>query len=85
MKEELKEYIEVIRSALDEIERILLEKKENDKRELYSISEVARLTGLHYQTIFRYVKEGRVKTVRLNKKHLIPKEELRKFYKSTTN
>ncbi|MFJ7086032.1 helix-turn-helix domain-containing protein [Streptomyces griseus] len=46
----------------------------NDERELYSVGEVAELLGLHVRTVRNYVREGRLKAVRIGKQYRISKE-----------
>ncbi|MEU3057938.1 helix-turn-helix domain-containing protein [Streptomyces griseus] len=48
----------------------------NDERELYSVGEVAELLGLHVRTVRNYVREGRLKAVRIGKQYRISKEDL---------
>ncbi|MEU4180287.1 helix-turn-helix domain-containing protein [Streptomyces sp. NPDC026589] len=48
----------------------------NDERELYSVGEVAELLGLHVRTVRNYVRDGRLKAVRIGKQYRIYKEDL---------
>ncbi|MFJ9112506.1 helix-turn-helix domain-containing protein [Streptomyces sp. NPDC102283] len=48
----------------------------NDERELYSVGEVADLLGLHVRTVRNYVRDGRLKAVRIGKQYRINKEDL---------
>ncbi|WP_097870620.1 helix-turn-helix domain-containing protein [Streptomyces sp. rh34] len=48
----------------------------NDERELYSVGEVAELLGLHVRTVRNYVRDGRLKAVRIGKQYRISKEDL---------
>ena len=52
--------------------------KDYKKREkIYlSIAEVCLLVGMSDSTIRKFVKEGRLKTIRLGKKHLILKSQI---------
>ncbi|WP_103530954.1 helix-turn-helix domain-containing protein [Streptomyces sp. SM11] len=47
----------------------------NDERELYSVGEVAELLGLHVRTVRNYVRDGRLKAVRIGKQYRISKED----------
>lgn len=47
----------------------------NDERELYSIGEVAERLGLHVRTVRNYVRDGRLKAVRIGKQYRISKED----------
>jgi len=44
--------------------------------ELYSIDQVADLLGLHVRTVRTYVREGRLKAVRIGKQYRIAREDL---------
>ncbi|MFH8872508.1 helix-turn-helix domain-containing protein [Streptomyces griseus] len=48
----------------------------NDEQELYSVGEVAELLGLHVRTVRNYVRDGRLKAVRIGKQYRINKEDL---------
>ncbi|MFH9295215.1 helix-turn-helix domain-containing protein [Streptomyces sp. NPDC017520] len=48
----------------------------NEERELYSVGEVAELLGLHVRTVRNYVRDGRLKAVRIGKQYRIYKEDL---------
>jgi excisionase family DNA binding protein len=45
-------------------------------QELYSIEKVAELLGLHVKTVRNYVREGRLKAVRIGKQYRIAREDL---------
>ncbi|RCG33268.1 DNA-binding protein [Sphaerisporangium album] len=45
----------------------------------YSVQQVADLLGLHVKTVRAYVREGRLKAVRIGKQYRIPREELDAF------
>ncbi|MFI1226656.1 MULTISPECIES: helix-turn-helix domain-containing protein [unclassified Streptomyces] len=47
----------------------------NDERELYSIGEVAERLGLHVRTVRNYVRDGRLKAVRIGKQYRISRED----------
>ncbi|WP_405486072.1 helix-turn-helix domain-containing protein [Streptomyces sp. NBC_00096] len=48
----------------------------NEGRELYTVGEVAELLGLHVRTVRNYVREGRLKAVRIGKQYRISREDL---------
>ncbi|MGW7094294.1 helix-turn-helix domain-containing protein [Streptomyces sp. NPDC054874] len=48
----------------------------NDEQELYSVGEVAELLGLHVRTVRNYVRDGRLKAVRIGKQYRVHKEDL---------
>ncbi|MBV9507920.1 MAG: helix-turn-helix domain-containing protein [Acidobacteriia bacterium] len=43
---------------------------------LYSVEQVAELLGLHVKTVRNYVREGRLKAVRIGKSYRIAREDL---------
>src|SRR5271165_1226509 len=45
-------------------------------QELYSVEEVAERLGLHVRTVRHYVREGRLKAVRIGKQYRIAREDL---------
>ncbi|WP_330328585.1 helix-turn-helix domain-containing protein [Streptomyces sp. NBC_00536] len=48
---------------------------ENPERELYSVGEVAERLGLHVRTVRNYVRDGRLKAVRIGKQYRISHED----------
>jgi excisionase family DNA binding protein len=49
---------------------------ENIERVLYSAEQVAEILGLHVRTVRNYVRDGRLKAVRIGKQYRIAKEDL---------
>jgi excisionase family DNA binding protein len=45
-------------------------------RELYSVDQVATQLGLHVRTVRNYVRDGRLKAVRIGKQYRIAREDL---------
>ena len=45
-------------------------------QELYSVEQVADLLNLHVRTVRNYVREGRLKAVRIGKQYRIAREDL---------
>ena len=45
-------------------------------KELYSVEQVAERLGLHVKTVRHYVREGRLKAVRIGKQYRIAREDL---------
>jgi excisionase family DNA binding protein len=45
-------------------------------QELYSVDQVAELLGLHVRTVRNYVRDGRLKAVRIGKQYRIAREDL---------
>jgi excisionase family DNA binding protein len=48
-------------------------------QELYSADQVAALLGLHVRTVRAYVRDGRLKAVRIGKQYRIAREDLEAF------
>ncbi|MBT2448769.1 helix-turn-helix domain-containing protein [Streptomyces sp. ISL-43] len=48
---------------------------ENEGQELYSVGEVAERLGLHVRTVRNYVRDGRLKAVRIGKQYRISRED----------
>ena len=48
-------------------------------QELYSVDQVAGLLGLHVRTIRSYVRDGRLKAVRIGKQYRIARDDLEAF------
>ncbi|MFD9301452.1 helix-turn-helix domain-containing protein [Streptomyces sp. NPDC060048] len=48
---------------------------ENEGQELYSVGEVAERLGLHVRTVRNYVRDGRLKAVRIGKQYRITRED----------
>ncbi|MFJ8847095.1 helix-turn-helix domain-containing protein [Streptomyces cyaneofuscatus] len=48
---------------------------ESGERELYSIGEVAERLGLHVRTVRNYVRDGRLKAVRIGKQYRISRAD----------
>ena len=45
-------------------------------KDLYSVEQVADVLGLHVRTVRNYVREGRLKAVRIGKQYRIAREDL---------
>jgi excisionase family DNA binding protein len=50
--------------------------RERDTGELYSVDQVATRLGLHARTVRNYVRDGRLKAVRIGKQYRIAREDL---------
>ncbi|MFD3486525.1 helix-turn-helix domain-containing protein [Streptomyces sp. NPDC058665] len=48
---------------------------ESDDRDLYSVGEVAERLGLHVRTVRNYVRDGRLKAVRIGKQYRISRAD----------
>lgn len=49
---------------------------------MLSLKEVASRLGMHYNTIYNYVRSGELKAVKFKKVYRIEEEELQKFIKN---
>lgn len=49
------------------------------EQELYSVDQVARRLGLHVRTVRNYVRDGRLKAIRIGKRYRIAREDLEAF------
>jgi len=62
-------------------------KKERTKNirwwfDVLSLKEVAEKLGMHYNTIYKYVRAGELKAIKFKKVYRIEEQELEKFIKS---
>ena len=48
-------------------------------QDLYSVEQVADMLGLHVRTVRNYVRDGRLKAVRIGKQYRIAREDLEAF------
>ncbi|NIH81322.1 helix-turn-helix domain-containing protein [Amycolatopsis viridis] len=46
---------------------------------LYSVDQIAEMLGLHVRTVRGYVREGRLKAVRIGKQYRIARDDLEEF------
>lgn len=49
------------------------------QKDLYSVTEVAGLLGLHVKTVRNYVRDGRLKSTRIGKQYRIARADLESF------
>jgi excisionase family DNA binding protein len=52
------------------------EAREQERRRAYSVRETARTTNLSYATIYRLIGKGRLKTVKVGGRRLVPVEAI---------
>lgn len=57
---------------------------ESGERELYSIGEVAERLGLHVRTVRNYVRDGRLKAVRIGKQYRISRADFEALTSSSS-
>ena len=53
-----------------------------DVDDLYDTEEAARLMGIGYATLYRWIKKGKVAPVRVSGRTLIPKFEIERLKRS---
>ncbi|MCY0930410.1 helix-turn-helix domain-containing protein [Streptomyces sp. H27-H1] len=56
----------------------------DEGRELYTVGEVAELLGLHVRTVRNYVRDGRLKAVRIGKQYRISRADFEALTSVTT-
>jgi len=47
-----------------------------ENKEFYTVKETAKILGMHYNTIYAFVKDGTIKAKKIGKKWVIPKGEI---------
>jgi len=52
------------------------------QRQMYSVKEIAIMLGLSERTIFRLMKAGKIRAVRIGGQWRIPKSEVEKYTKA---
>jgi len=50
-----------------------------DTTEIYDTNEAARLLGIGYATLYRWIKEGKLTPLRVGGRTLIPKSEIERL------
>lgn len=55
-----------------------------ENNEFYTVEQVAELLKVHWQTVLNYIKNGKLKAVKLGKGYRISKEALQEFIKINT-
>ena len=54
---------------------------EFDGTKFYTITKTAEMLGITLPTLRKYIKEKKIKTVKLGRRRLIPAEEIKKIFK----
>ena len=52
---------------------------------LYNPQKVAEILDLNYQTVLRYIREGKMKAISIGNGYRIRKEDLEKFLEDNSN
>jgi len=52
-----------------------------ENNEFYTVEQIAELLKVHWQTVLNYIKNGKLKAVKLGKGYRIKKAELDNFIK----
>jgi excisionase family DNA binding protein len=55
-----------------------------EERDFYSVDQVAELLGLHGRTVRTYVRDGRLKAVRIGRQYRIARSDLHRFTGEST-
>lgn len=51
----------------------------------YTLTEAAAIVGISYSLLRKFVKQGKIKTIRVGKRLLIPEEEVKKLLEELIN
>lgn len=77
-EELLKEY----RKNFFAIQLGILEKEENESMRFYNVKEAATLLKVSKQTIYKYIKEGRVETIKVGNRFVLSEQAIQKLIES---
>jgi len=55
-----------------------------NNNEFLTVGQVADLLQIHWQTVLNYIKNGKLKAVKLGKGYRIPKEAIDRFVKNNS-
>mgnify|MGYP000524705319 CR=1 FL=1 len=55
-------------------------KNKSRRRMFFTLREVAEMFGLSYFTVFKYVKERKIRAIRLGKNWYVPRKEIEEMY-----
>ncbi|MHA1330914.1 MAG: helix-turn-helix domain-containing protein [Candidatus Hodarchaeales archaeon] len=78
---EFLELIEKVRKLPPERRKALIEYIESLTKEFYTLNDIAELLGLNWRTVQRYVKDGRIKAIKVGRQWRIPAEEYARIKK----
>ena len=53
-----------------------------ENNSFYTVEQVAELLQVHWQTVLNYIKNGKLKALKLGKGYRIPKKELDDFIRN---
>ena len=51
----------------------------SDTMEMYTVKEVAKMLKVHEQTVFRWIRDGKIKSIKFENNHRITQEQLDRF------
>lgn len=60
----------------------ILEKEENESMRFYNVKEAATLLKVSKQTIYKYIKEGRVETIKVGNRFVLSEQAIQKLIES---
>lgn len=49
--------------------------------EMYTVKEVAKMLKVHEQTVFRWIRDGKIESIKFETNHRITQEQLDRFLK----
>ena len=67
------EFIDILERV---VETKILESKKKDQPVWYSVKDLAKLLSVSELTIYNYIKKGLIPSTKVNRKHLVKREEL---------
>ena len=50
------------------------------KKDSYTTKELKEMLGVSTRTIYRWIQEGKIRSLKVNKKHIFLKEDLENFF-----
>jgi len=80
MKDEFAELLELVKSLSPE-RREALKRYLEDLDRLYTLKEVEEFLKVSRRTVYRYIKSGKLKAVKVNGRWRVPREELERIAK----
>ena len=72
------EFISILETI---IEQKLLDSKENEPQESYTVQEVSKLLSVSKLTVYNYIKKGLIRSNKIGRKHIIKSEDLKNSLK----
>ena len=77
----LDELIKIIDSLSKEEQIKIVNHIMGKDKEFYSIEDIANLFGISWRTVQRYIKDGKIKAIKIGRQWRIPKDEFYRLQK----